>query len=54
MEHKAIEYEIAKELTLKAMEEGMLKVVPVEAEKPDVAGKKIAEFYNAVLQNLKL
>lgn len=54
MEHEAIEVEVSKELTLKAIEHGLLRVVPIETEKPEIAGKKVADFYNAILENLKV
>ena len=54
MEHKSVEIELSKELTLKAIEQGLLKVSPVEAENSETAGKRVADFYNAILENLKI
>ena len=44
---------LVKELTLKAMETGILKVPELEACKPDESAKAVADFFNALLKSIK-
>lgn len=44
---------LAKELTLKAMETGLIKVLGEAANSPEESAKAVATFYNTLLESLK-
>lgn len=54
MDHKTTEIEVAKELTLKALDCGLLKVSPETLKSQEETGKAIADLFNAILKTISL
>lgn len=52
-EYGSFELGLAKEITLKAMEVGILKAANSAESKPEESAKAIASFFNELLQSIK-
>ena len=52
MNHSSMELELAKELTLKALDQRMLHLDTTERIDPIALGKKIAQLFNTILDEI--
>lgn len=52
-DYSTFKLSLVKELTLKAMEAGLLKAENTEETNPEESTKAVAAFFNALLQSIK-